>query len=376
MCERKLRIAHITEAPLGGVVTHLQELISVQVLDRRVEAVVTLSPEINSEVLNSIKSEKLQVNSIRYSRGSPIGLARLAISSIRLIRSFQPDILHLHSTIAGAVIRTCLLFVPGRPKVIYCPHSWAFTREDSFLKNKAIAVVERLLSYITDGIVCVSDCEKEDAVAAGIAPSKCTVIANGVHHRPISALLNDRTSRAQSAPLKILFVGRFDRQKGFDVFIDVMKELRGNAEGLAIGSFVIDKSDPIKIPPNVVNLGWRSREEVQEIYSKVDLLLMPSRWEGLPIVALEAMRAGIPIFASRVGGLKEVVIDGVTGKLFDPEQSNEIAEMIRSANKETLRAYGLDGRARFVRHYRSEVMSERMTSLYLTVSPNQVMSSH
>jgi glycosyltransferase involved in cell wall biosynthesis len=140
----------------------------------------------------------------------------------------------------------------------------------------------------------------------------------------------------------VLFVGRLDRQKGFDVFLDVMARLDGVAEGLAVGDYLVGEADArVRVPDNVTLLGWRGRTEVQSLYAHADLLIMPSRWEGLPLVALEAMRANLPILATRAGGLAEVIEDGVTGHFFDLRDPAGAAAWIRSATREMLAGYGV-----------------------------------
>lgn len=356
-------MVHVTEAPLGGVLTYLQELIPLQLKDARIASIVVLAPEVNVKALSSIQSDKFRLQSFAHSRGSLVGLFRLAFATIQVVRQSQPDILHIHSTVAGALVRSCLLFIPGRPRMIYCPHSWAFNREGGGLKNGAIAALERLLARVTDRIICVSKYEKKDAITRGIPSPKCVVIESGIEPlAPPPMICNGGSSGDRRK--KILFVGRFDRQKGFDVFAEVMKEMQ-DAEGIAIGDFVVNRAEMIEIPSNVTTFGWRSREEVERIYSMADLLLMPSRWEGLPLTALEAMRAGVPVFASRAGGLRDVVVDGVTGRLFDLGSVKNITEIIRCTDIETLRSYGKSGRAHFLKHYRSDSMSKKIVDLYL-----------
>jgi glycosyltransferase involved in cell wall biosynthesis len=365
-----MRVAHITEAELGGVLAHLQELLPLQAQDDQVEAIKVLVPERNAEPLSSFLSSKLNVQSVPYSRGSLIDLMHFARAAVELVRQFQPDILHIHSTVAGVLVRLCLLFSRSRPKIIYCPHSWAFTRDGNRLKNSLIAILERCLAKITNAIVCVSTHEKEGAIAAGIPSSKCVVIENGIS--PLSAAMEVDQSNSSPATnsIKIMFVGRFDRQKGFDIFVDVMRHLH-DAQGLAVGDYIVEEAKPIHVPTNVTMLGWRSREEVQEIYKCADLLLMPSRWEGLPIAALEAMRAGVPVFGSCIGGLKDIVVDGTTGRLFHLAPTSNIAGLIRSTDRKTLQDYGAQGRLRFIERYTAEAMHERMMNLYENVTSRE-----
>jgi len=164
--------------------------------------------------------------------------------------------------------------------------------------------------------------------------------------------------------LRILFVGRFDRQKGFDIFLEVVRRLDGRALGTAVGSYFVSNAEELPIPKNVTVLGWRSREELVSLYKSADLLLVPSRWEGFGLVAVEAMRAVLPVFASRVGGLQEVVADGETGRLFENGNVQEITKMLEHVSSPELQLFGQKGHARYMEHFTASVMSDRVTALY------------
>ncbi len=361
--ECSLRIAHVTEAPGGGVLSYLQEVVGHQARTDSVTAITVLGPEVNAGPMREIDSPKLVVESFEHERGSPAGLLRLAASLRRIVQDNKPDILNVHSTFAGVVARLAILTVRARPKVVYCPHSWAFSRSGSF--RSLAAAVERVLAFLTDRIVCVSRAELRDAVSVGIPEAKCVVIENGIRVLPGSAGAPQARRSGDGRRLRVLFVGRFDRQKGFDFFLDVMARLGGRAEGLAVGDYVVGHTDSaLAIPENVTLLGWRSRAEVLQLYREADVLLMPSRWEGLPIVALEAMRSGLPVFATPAGGLQDVVVDGVTGRLFDLADAGRVADMIRSASPEALEEYGRRGYQRFLERFTADRMNREILDLY------------
>ncbi len=362
-----LRVAHVTEAPLGGVLSYLQEVICDQAKSDGVESVHVLVPEVNAQALKGIDDPKVVISSFEHSRGSPLGLLRLAASSVRLMREVQPDVLHVHSTFAGAIVRPCALLVRRRPKIVYCPHGWAFSREGS--AQGPIVTVERLLALCTDRIVCISDFERREAVSVGISPEKLIVVENGIREIDSS---HEGEAATREPPvgsrLMVLFVGRFDRQKGFDTFLEVMRRLGDRAEGLAVGDYLVGQADQRPaIPDNVTVLGWQPRGEVLRLYRHADLLLVPSRWEGFGLVAVEAMRSRLGVFASRVGGLQEVVADRVTGRLFDQRQEGEIVGMLEEADRETLKRYGERGYGRFLERFTASRMNRRLLELYASL---------
>ncbi|MFX6269921.1 glycosyltransferase, partial [Acinetobacter baumannii] len=84
-----------------------------------------------------------------------------------------------------------------------------------------------------------------------------------------------------------------------------------------------------------------------------DVIVVPSRWEGFGLIAVEAMRAGLAVIASRVGGLAEVVEEGVTGFLVEPDKPEEIVNILRTVTREQLHEMGNAGREHFLNEFTS-----------------------
>lgn len=350
-----MRVLHVTEAPLGGVVAYLEEVLSAQ--SASLDQVTLITPEVNVAALADIPPGRLSLVTFAHQRGSLAGLARMAQATVRQARATRPDILHVHSTFAGAVVRLCRPLIPRATRIVYCPHGWAFSRLGSAWKNRVLALTERLLSRGCDRIICISDHERREALAAGIPATKLVVIENGVSPRAVPDM-------PRKPGLLIAFAGRFDRQKGFDTYCEVMRRLDGHATGIAIGQAIVTNGAPQPIPPNVEVLGWQPRDRVFALYAQADLLLVPSRWEGFGLVAIEAMQARTAVFAARVGGLQDIVMDEKTGRLFNPDAVEDIVTMIRQTNRETLLQYGAQGYSRYNERYTSGRMNGLILQLY------------
>jgi glycosyltransferase involved in cell wall biosynthesis len=358
-----IHVLHMTEAPLGGVLSYIQEIVSAQLRDDEIRHITLFVSQVNVPELSHFAGPKLTLESFPGEDRSPVGLGRLVTAARRIIKQTNPDIVHAHSTWAGFAVRTAMLAAPRRPKIVYCPHSWAFTRESGRVMNASVAAMERLLSRVTDRIVCVSNAEKRQGVEAGIRADKMQVIENGI--KDDGAVPSTRPSHNKEKT--VLFVGRFDHQKGFDVYLNVLRELKGEAVGIAVGDYLVGSGDHVEPPDNITLMGWRKRDEVRPLFAEADLMLMPSRWEGLPIVALEAMRDGLPLFATNVGGLEDVVADGVTGHLLTSHDPKDIASRIRATDIQTLREYGRNARARFVDRFTADRMNEKLIALYVSL---------
>jgi glycosyltransferase involved in cell wall biosynthesis len=166
----------------------------------------------------------------------------------------------------------------------------------------------------------------------------------------------------------VLFVGRLDRQKGADLLLDAVEGLQDTLVLSLIGANVVDRRDKaVARPEHIRELGWKSPGEIDGYIKDCDVVVVPSRWEGFGLVALEAMRMGKPVIASSVGGLKEVVVNGSTGILVPPGDIGELRAAILRPSATELAEMGARGRERFDRNYRIERVHEELRELYAGV---------
>ncbi|HEY0164120.1 MAG TPA: glycosyltransferase family 4 protein, partial [Sphingomicrobium sp.] len=131
--------------------------------------------------------------------------------------------------------------------------------------------------------------------------------------------------------------------------------------------------------PNVVFHGWLSRVDTLELLSGVHGLVMPSRWDAAPIVAIEAMRAGVPVIGSDRGALPEIVSHGVGGLIFELDQPDSLGHLLERIEADELRRLGQTARARWEAEYSSQRMNERTIEAYLDVlshSPSVPAKGH
>ena len=220
----------------------------------------------------------------------------------RLMRAC--DIVHLHSSKAGAVGRLAAASLGRkRPRVVFTPHAW------SWLVGGRMAVlyrgIERILAHACDAIVAVSPSEAEEGRRVlGKRAGRITVIENGVDLERFSPA-GTRASRDETAPL-IVCVGRLTRQKGQDV---ALRAVAAMAHDDARVRFVGSGDDAESLAALARELGIEDRVEwagqVAETAPQLraaDVVVAPSRWEGLSLVFLEAMACGAALVASDVQG--------------------------------------------------------------------------
>lgn len=347
-----VRIVHAAETIKGGVATILKSLLADQSEDP-VCIPIALIPDRHAMELDPISSSFIATFR-SHGRGFRT-LLSFALSLRRLIASHQPHILHLHSTFAGFIGRLVLLtFRPSkRPHVIYCPHAFPFLMQTSPLQKSLYRALERLLSRITDRIICVSQFEYREALLAGLPHAKLLVIYNGINP-PLAPF---RPSRTASNSTNLLFVGRFDRQKGFDILQMAMQRLPEHYHLTAVGAPVHGTAFPSPAS-NITYTGWLPPLQLAEYYRSADLVIMPSRWESFGLVAIEAASYGTPTLAPDIAAFPELIDNCNTGLLFDGTVSGLVAA-ITTSSPDQLMQLGKAAR----QHYKHKFASSSMCLL-------------
>jgi len=350
-------VVHVGEYVSGGVATYLRTLIKEQIRNSQIEKIIVFKSKRYSEQLH-FDSPKVKVINYEYTRDVR-GIVTILGLWKRII-NLHPDVIHLHSTFAG-FLRIHNIINRQRFKVIYCSHGWAFARDSNPLVNKAIAGVERILAIGCDKIINISESEASKAITYGLPISKMVTIENGIE---IPKVLPNK--HRLHGELKLLFVGRFDRQKGVDLLIAAARQIPDVSIYL-VGSAVLHDSSFIQnnFPNNVHVLGWLSPDRVGEKMRQVDAVLVPSRWEGFGLVAIEAMKNQTAVLAANVGGLSNIVKDGENGFLFEPLSVAAIVSTVGKVNRPLLREMGIKGQHFVANHYNAVGMQAAIYREYV-----------
>ncbi|WP_265555296.1 glycosyltransferase [Serratia grimesii] len=358
-----MKILHVAETIKGGVATVLRQLSVEQSQDSHVEAVVCIVPDTQAEELAPL--EKRYVDTFVRSGRNIRSFFSLTTKLIVNIYTLRPDIVHLHSTFAGAIGRIVLLFMYPlrRPKVVYCPHAFSFLMQGDSKYSRFFSKIEKLLLPLTDAVICVSQFEKDKAVELGFGPKKLHVVYNGVPE--VNSILEKKRNPYQKDKINLLFVGRFDFQKGFDIFDRIMPTLDKNGCHLtAVGGAVHDRDFIPQQLPATTFTGWLSGEELRPYFEHADILVIPSRWEGFAMVPLEAMSYGVPVIASDCTSFPEMVLDGVTGHMFALGHPDQIIQLIQSTSRQNWKLMGENGRDFFLKKFTAAQMISKTKELY------------
>ncbi len=164
----------------------------------------------------------------------------------------------------------------------------------------------------------------------------------------------------------VLFVGRFDQIKGIETLIESTK-LTPEIPYLIVGDGPLDKWVRDNAAKSVTFAGYVPRRDIGRIYQKARIVIFPStNFEGFPLVPLEAMSYGVPVIASRIGGLPEIVEDGKNGILFEPGNPGDLSQKVRALwnNSDQCNKLGIAGRKKVQTHYTKEKYYGRLMDIY------------
>ncbi|HQF76436.1 MAG TPA: glycosyltransferase family 4 protein, partial [Syntrophales bacterium] len=315
-------------------------------------------------------------------RVSPLNDLTALFRLWRLFRRERPRIVHTHTSKAGIVGRWAA-WLAGVPVILHTPHGHVFWGYFGPAKTRFFVLLEKLSALVTDRLVMLTEQERTDHLRVGIAPAERFVtIHSGVDLAPFAAAkaARDEARRSLGIPegsFAVGTVGRLIAIKGPGVLMaaarqvidrcpqcvfvflgagEMLEPLRAQAAALGIGSH-------IRFP------GWRP--DAARMMSAFDCFAFPSINEGMGKALVEAMALEKPVVASRVGGLIDLVDDGVSGFLVPPADPQALADRIlfllenpQAARRMAARAAATAG------DYGAAAMVRKIEALYAEFAPH------
>jgi glycosyltransferase involved in cell wall biosynthesis len=286
-----------------------------------------------------------------------------------LVRQTQADVVHAHGYKADVYTYLALRSTPT-PLVSTC-HTWY----DNDLMVRLYGILDRWTLQRFDGVVAVSPEVQRRLLKAHVRQDRIRLIQNGIDLAPFAAAERIRElGRNQDAPLRIGLVGRLAPEKGVDIFLRAAVEIVRQRPATRF-SIAGDGPDRAALEQLIVQLGLsRSTsllgrtDDMPAFYSSIDIQVSASRQEGLPITLLEGMASGLPVVATSVGAVPQVVHDGETGLLV--EAGNPVAlaaAILQVIDDPSLRA-SLGDRGR--RLIAAEFSADRMAAEYINLYRN------
>jgi glycosyltransferase involved in cell wall biosynthesis len=312
---RPLSIVHCVRAPVGGVLRHILDLAAEQSARGHHVGMVVDKTTCGAFEAKRIESAKqhfaLGVTKLPMARCLTPADLFAAFGVYRTVRSLAPDVLHGHGAKGGAFARVVgtALSRPGRPVLrIYTPHGGSLHHSRETLAGRIYFGLERKLELLCDGIIHVSRFEA-DAYLAKIGKPRCSssVILNGLRNEEFDEIVPREDAR------DLVFLGTLRDLKGPDVLLRALALLKESGVPVPSLAMVGDGPDREACRSLAEALGLSDAVDFHPSMPARDglamgqVMIVPSRAESLPYVVLEAVAAGRPLIASRVGGIPEIL---------------------------------------------------------------------
>ena len=263
-----------------------------------------------------VKAVRIEGFGRRVSIGGDV---RAFISLIKEIRSFKPHVIHTHTAKAGFLGRLASI-VSFQPSIrVHTFHGHLLNGYFGAFKRFLIVIAEKILAIFTYQLLAVGDRVRQDLLDAGIGrPEKFGVMPPGLTIGQLPPKKQSRESFGlSSSKLQCAYIGRVTQIKRPDRFLDVVSEMKkrgvdleffmaGDGELLdSCRERIVRENLPVKV------LGWQS--EIEKVLSAADIVILTSDNEGTPLSLIQAGMAGLPVVATNVGSVSEIVLGGETG---------------------------------------------------------------
>ncbi|MEW5951603.1 MAG: glycosyltransferase family 4 protein [Elusimicrobia bacterium] len=304
-----------------------------------------------------------------------------------LIKKIKPDIIHTHTSKAGFLGRIAAFlynFPQKKSFVIHTPHGHLFYGYYGALKTAFFKIIEKILSFLTDRYVALTESEKKESLREGLGKEEIwSVIHSGIEFP--EKILSKKEAREKlslsDSSFIFLFAGRLEKVKGPDIFIKIAEHMENkgykNNLYLLLGEGSMRKElEKLCLKKNlskkIIFLGHR--ENIWDYYAASDLLIQPSRNEAMGRTVLEAQYCGLPVLASDACGLADTVKDG--GIIFKSEKIEEALSLAEkfydnSFRQEKSRLAFIFARKKDKNGFNSfsqEAMNEKLKKLYSSLT--------
>lgn len=334
-----LRILHVLRAPVGGLFRHVTDLTRAQIARGHKVGIIadslTGGATAEKQLAELLPHLKLGVTRLPIHRLPHPSDLSATIAVNRRVAALEPDVVHGHGSKGGVYARmTGLLLGAGSPVRIYTPHGGSLNYEPGSMSHRVFMTMEALLAARTDALLFESAFIADRFEAyVGKPKSLARIIPNGIAEEEFAP------AKPNTDAADLLFVGEFRDAKGIDTLIDAMALLkrRGLTPSLAL---VGDGPDRDMLAARAAEAGVSGQmtfgrpKPAREAFALGKAMVVPSRFESLPYVVLEAAGACVPLVATNVGGMAEI-FGPYAGRLIEPNDPSLLAEALERMLTET-----------------------------------------
>lgn len=324
-----------------------------------------------------LRERGVTVSDVRIPRRiAPLGDARALWQLYRAFRALRPDLVHTHTSKAGFIGRLAA-WLAGVPVIVHTMHEPPHNAAGGPLTRALYIWLERFAALLATHVVTVSHANEREIIRQRLVPrARLSVVREGLDLRGYPRVPDRRAAvRALGIPEAVPVVGAVGRLEAAKGHAYLIRAVPMVLERVPDARFVIvgggHLRDALQAEIDALGVGERVfltgyREDMLALLQGFDVFALPSLWEGLGIVLLEAMAYARPLVASAVGGVNDVVVDGETGLLVPSRSPEALARAIIALLAEPAWAaqLGQAGAHRLETEFRDEVCNAQLLALY------------
>jgi glycosyltransferase involved in cell wall biosynthesis len=302
---------------------------------------------------------------------SPIADFKSLINLVTKVRTFKPDIIHTHTAKAGVLGRLASIIAGRRVTRIHTFHGHLLHGYFSGWKTMLIIAVEKILAKHTQVLIAIGNEVKRDLLKAGIGSENQYRISFPGLPSPHTAGKADirKNLGLDDAKIYCTYVGRLSQIKRPDRLLDIAAAMVNRdmaVHFLVAGEGELFESSKARAAAEnlpVTFLGWR--KDIDELFAASDIAILTSDNEGIPLTLIQAAQAGLPIIATEVGSISDIVENGKNGILAAPEPGALAIALSELVNDSALRnRLGTEGKVRANKFFTIARMLSDHTELY------------
>lgn len=368
-------VLHILEATLGGTRRYLENILDASRSSLYHHGLVYSTHRSDKQFwdfLGRCQSQGWETWEVPMVRSIHLSRDLTAYRQVRqIIRKFEPDIVHCHSSKAGGVGRLAAWLLGSyRPRIVYTPNALAVHIGVHY------GIIERLLAPLTDLFVAISESEKREIIkVCGVPPERVAVVWPVIAPEHFVPYEKDEARRSIGVSVDVplvVGVGRLSYQKDPLTFLRIVNYLKAefpHLRAIWVGDGELRQQMEREIHRREMEetlwiTGWQ--EDIRPFVSAADVVLITSKYESFGYVTAEALAMARPVVATRTTGTVDILLERQSGFLFERghwlDGANAVAKLLN--NPDEARAMGLRGRDHVVQFFSLERMRKSLYKAY------------
>lgn len=339
MSRSKIRIAQCVNTLDAGGATDYSIVLAAELDPERFETYIIAGPgdgwleRAQASCHEVFRLDELRPTHIESESGSVLSDVRATRTLAGWLKDRSIDVLHCHSSKAR-VVGVAAGRMANTAAVVQSAHGFAFQSASSKRAKAARFALEFGVGRIADALIVENQSDLQRAKNLALAPEgHLHLIRTGIERNELLMTKNEAKAKLglENVSQVVLFVGRIGEQKNPRGLVEVSRMLTAQRDA----AVAIVGSGPLEVEAHALAQGapgvrfFGERDDLAPFFAAADVFFIPSRWEGIPISVLRALDHGIPVVCSDVGGMPEVVIDGLTGFVNNCDDNDAMLRSLR-----------------------------------------------